>query len=262
METFETLNLEIKDNVAWITLNRPDNANGMNMQMGKDILDAAKRCEADMSLRCVVLTGSGAMFSAGGDLKAFSGYGDDLPRALIELTDYLHAAVEIFAVMNPPLIVAVNGAAAGAGFSIALCGDIVIAADTASFTMAYTALGFSPDGSASYYLPRLIGLRKTQELMLTNRKVSAEEALDWGMVTQVAPADELHSTVEKLASRFASGPTQAFGTVKRLLHGTWDNSLHKQLDLEANGISDLSASEDGKEGLQAFLEKRKPDFNG
>ncbi len=260
--TYETLIYEKSDHLAKITLNRPDQANGMNMQMGKDIYAAAQVCQQDSDIRAILLAANGKMFSAGGDLNDFASYNERLPEALIELTDYLHGAIEIFAGLDAPLVIAVNGAAAGAGFSLAVSGDLVIAGESASFTMAYTALGFSPDGSASYYLPRLIGLRKTQELMINNRKLSASEALDWGLVTQVVSDEELMASAEKLATRLSTGPTKAFGTVKRLLAHTYDHTLPQQLQLEAKGISGLSATDDGKEGLQAFLNKRKPEFNG
>jgi 2-(1,2-epoxy-1,2-dihydrophenyl)acetyl-CoA isomerase len=164
--------------------------------------------------------------------------------------------------MNKPLIVAVNGMAAGAGFSMAVCGDLVLAAESAKFTMAYTAAGLSPDGSASYFLPRLIGMRKTQELMLTNRRLKAEEALEWGLVTQVVADEELAETAMKLAQQLAEGPTLAYGQVKQLLNSSFNNSLETQMELEGRGISAMAASTDGREGIQAFLEKRAPIYQG
>ena len=262
MSNYNTLSVEKTDGIAIITLNRPDSANGLNMEMGKELMLAAIECDASFDIRAVIITGAGKMFSAGGDLKSFSTYGDKLPGAIKELTTYLHAAVSRFARMNAPVIVAVNGMAAGAGFSLAIAGDLVIAAQSAKFTMAYTAAGLSPDGSASYYLPRLIGLRRTQELMLTNRRLSAEEALDWGLVTKVVADENLLDEAKALALSLAAGPTLAFGMVKKLLTASFDNSLETQMEMEARGIAAMTTVADGKEGIASFLEKRKPVFKG
>ena len=164
--------------------------------------------------------------------------------------------------MDAPVIIAVNGMAAGAGFSIACTGDIVYAAESAKFTMAYTAAGLSPDGSASYYLPRLVGLRRTQELMLNNRRLSAQEALDWGILTNVFADDDLYDEALKTATQLAQGPTKAYGTVKKLLLSSYQESLETQMELEAQGMGAMSSSLDGTEGIAAFLEKRRPKFSG
>jgi len=164
--------------------------------------------------------------------------------------------------MDAPLVVAVNGMAAGAGMSLAVSGDMVLAGESAKFTMAYTAAGLSPDGSSSYFLPRLIGLRRTQELMLTNRRLSAAEALEWGMVNRVVPDGELLDQAMELAKGFAQGPTLAYGTVKKLLISSFDESLETQLELESRGIAASGRTEDGREGMAAFMEKRAPKFQG
>ena len=262
MTDFTALTLDITNNVATITLNRPEAANGLNMDMGRELMLASIECSENPNVRCVVLTGAGKMFSAGGDLKSFAGLGDELPKTIKELTAYLHSAISRFSRMDAPLIVAVNGMAAGAGMSMAICGDLVLASSSAKFTMAYTAAGLSPDGSASFFLPRLIGMRKTQELMITNRRLSAQEALDWGLVTQLCDDDKLQDEAQALAKKIASGPTKAFGTVKSLLLNSFDNSLETQMELEAQGISAMTRANDGKEGISAFLEKRAPNFTG
>lgn len=262
MPEFNTLKFAIADGVASITLNRPDAANGLNMQMGKELMMAAIECSENPKVRCVLLSAEGKMFSAGGDLKSFAGLGEELPKTIKELTAYLHSAISRFSRMDAPLIVAVNGMAAGAGMSMAVCGDLILAASSAKFTMAYTAAGLSPDGSASFFLPRLIGMRKTQELMLTNRRLSAQEALDWGLVTQVCEDDNLQSEAQALAKKIATGPTMAFGTVKKLLLSSFDHSLETQMELEAQGISAMTRCADGKEGIAAFSEKRAAVFTG
>lgn len=262
MSDFETLTLSKNNAIATLTLNRPDAANGLNTKMGEELMRASIEVDEDPEIRTVILQANGKMFCAGGDLKEFASYGEQTGRKLKALTSNLHAAISRLNRMPKPLIVSVNGMAAGAGFSIAIAGDIVIAADNAKFTMAYTAAGLSPDGSCSYFLPRLIGLRKTQELMLTNRRLSAEEALDWGLITKVVSADELEQTALQIATEMAQGPTLAYSQVKQLLLSSFDNSLETQMELEARGITAMGNSLDGQEGISAFTQKRSPEYHG
>jgi 2-(1,2-epoxy-1,2-dihydrophenyl)acetyl-CoA isomerase len=257
----QRLRFELEDSVATLTLDRPK-ANGIDLEMGRALMHAAIRCHEDPAIRAVVLTGAGPMFCAGGDLKTFAATGDALSASLLELTTYLHAATSRFLRMRPPLVVAVNGAAAGAGMSLALSGDLVLAAESASFTMAYTAAGLSPAGSATWLLPRLVGMRRAQELMLTNRTLSAADALAWGLVTQVVPDAQLAGEAKALARALAAGPTRAFGTVKSLLAGTFSTDYEAQLELEARGIAACAGTPDGREGIRAFVEKRAPRFTG
>ena len=262
MADYQTLIFEKSKGIATITLNRPEAANGINMLLAEELMDAAIRCEDDNTIRAIIITGNGKMFSAGGDLKSFAAFGDEIAIKLKELTVYLHSAITRFARMDAPVIVAVNGMAAGAGFSLAVAGDMVLAAESAKFTMAYTAAGLSPDGSASYYLPRLIGIRKTQELMLTNRRLSATEAEQWGLINRAVADEQLQAEAQKLAEQFANGPTKAFGAVKQLLQSTYNNGLETQLDKEAQLIASMSKSGDGIEGVSAFIEKRAPNYTG
>ena len=206
-----------------------------------------------------MLTGSGRFFCAGGDLKSFATV-PDRGRHIKGVADDLHRAVSTFARMDAVLITAVNGVAAGAGFSIAVTGDLVLAAETASFTMAYTRAGLSPDGSSSYYLPRLIGITRTKELMLTNRTLSAQEASQWGLVTEVVPDAELPDRAAALADQMAATASRSNGGVKSLLLGTFANGLEEQMELEGRLIADLADSADGREGIDAFMAKRKPEF--
>ena len=259
---YETLLFDVADNVAHITMNRPDSANTLNAALAHDLMMAAIRCDEDAGIRAVILTGAGKMFCAGGDLKTFATFGAETGMKLKEITTYLHAATSRFMRMDAPLIVAVNGIAAGAGMSLAVAGDLAIAARGAKFTMAYTAAGLSPDGSSSWFLPRLIGLRRTQELMLTNRMLDAAEALEWGLVGQVVDDDALADTAMDLARRLASGPTLAYGAVKTLLVDSFTNSLETQLELEARMIAKTAQTDDGREGIAAFVAKRKPTFKG
>ncbi len=260
--TNETVLFDVSDNVATITMNRPDAANALSLTMAKELAEIAIRCDEDAEIRAVVITGAGRFFSAGGDVASFGAAGDGAAVLIKEMTMYLHAAISRLNRMNAPVIGAVNGMAAGAGFSIAASCDLVVVAESAVFLSAYTAAALSPDGSSTYFLPRQIGMKRTAELMLTNRRLSAQEALDWGIVNQVVADGEALETAQTLAKDLAAGPTLAFGAVKHLLHHSMSSSLETQMELEARTIADMTRTADGKEGIQAFLQKRKPEFRG
>lgn len=259
---YKTIIFEIKGQAAFITLNRPEAFNALNLAVCKELMHAANRCDESPDIRAVVLTGAGKAFSAGGDLKFFAGLGAQLSAVLKEMTAYFHAAVSRLARMDKPLITAVNGLAAGAGMSFAIIGDIIYAAEGASFTAAYTAAGLSPDGAMSYLLPRMIGLSRSRELILTNRRLKASEALDWGLVNRVVPDGDLLSEVALLAKSFAEGPTRSFGMAKRLLNESFSTTLETQMEHEARGIAELAKTSDGVEGINAFAGKRRPLFSG
>jgi len=259
---FENLTLEVKDGLARLTLNRPKAGNSFNLGLNREFLEAATFCAEDSAIRAVLLTGAGRFFSAGGDLKNFSAAEDQVPKMVSETADALHAAVSKFARMDPPIVAAVNGPAAGAGMSLVCMTDIALAAESAIFTMAYTAAGLAPDGSSSYFLPRAVGMRRARELMLTNRILSAAEAHAWGIVERVVPDDDLMAEAEKLARALASGPTLAFGAVKKLLLASQNAQLEDQLDAETSAIVSMTRTSDGREGVAAFCEKRKPSFKG
>lgn len=258
MTEYQTINVEQSGPITRITLNRPDAANGMNDTMTRELSDAARRCDTEAT-KVVVLTGSGRFFCAGGDLKSFA-TAPSRGRFIKGVADDLHRAISTFARMDAVLIIAVNGVAAGAGFSLAVTGDLVLAAESASFTMAYTRAGLSPDGSSSYYLPRLIGIRRTQQLMLTNRTLSAAEALDWGLLTEVVPDAELPARAAALAQDMAATSRTSNSTVKKLLLDTYRTGLEEQMELEGRYIKDSAQSADGQEGIAAFVAKRAPVF--
>lgn len=260
MKNYETLIFDKRDAIVTITLSRENNANGINAQLANELASAAHECEQDNSIKAVILTGSGRFFCAGGDVKAMAAYGDQIEEKMHSLATALHKATVSFANMRPPLIVAVNGAAAGAGFSMAIMGDLVVASQSATFMMAYTSIGLTPDGGASFYLPRIVGLRKAQELMLCNRALNAEEALEWGLINRVVAPEALMETAKQLAQNFCNGASQANHKVQQLLMASWGNSLEAHLDLEARYISESSAGKDGREGIGAFVEKRPAKF--
>ena len=259
MTEYETITLEQSGPITRITLNRPDAANGMNHTMTRELADAAKRCDTDAT-KVVVLTGSGRFFCAGGDLKSFAN-APNRGQHIKGVADDLHRAISTFARMDAVLITTVNGTAAGAGFSIAVTGDIVLAAESATFTMTYTRVGLSPDGSSSYFLPRLIGITKTKELMLTNRTLSAQEASQWGLVTEVLPDDQLAARADELADQMASTASGSNGAIKALMLSTFSSGLEVQMEFESRVIADRAESADGREGVDAFMAKRKPEFS-
>lgn len=260
---FSEILLEHRDGVGVVTLNRPNEANALNLRMAQELHEAALICDSDPMIRAVVVTGAGEkMFCAGGDLKGFLEASADLPRYMMRITSQLHRAISVFNRMEAPVIMAVNGTAAGGGFSFAISGDLILAAEHAKFTMAYTAAGLSPDGSSTHFLPRLIGVHRAKELFFTNRVLGAAEARDWGLVNQVVPAAELQGRAMVLAQELAQGPTVAFGAVKALLLDSQNAPLDTQMEYEARGMASIVRTRDAAEGITAFVEKRKPKFVG
>jgi 2-(1,2-epoxy-1,2-dihydrophenyl)acetyl-CoA isomerase len=261
-QSYSTLLVDVADHVGTITLNRPEQFNALDLQMSKDLLAATIRFDEDPGVRCVVLTGSGKAFFAGGDLSGFGAAGDGRGALLKEMTTYFHGAIARLACMDAPVIAKVNGVAAGAGFSTVLACDLAVSAASAKFTMAYTKAGLTPDGSSTWFLPRTVGLRRAQELTLLNPTLTAAQALDWGIITRVVDDAELHAAVQTMATELANGPTKTLGAAKRLLRGSADHGLETQMELEARAIAGASLTRDGREGVAAFLEKRRPVFTG
>ncbi|OED36137.1 enoyl-CoA hydratase [Chromatiales bacterium (ex Bugula neritina AB1)] len=259
---FETLKFEVAGNIATITLNRPDDANALDMRMADELLEVSVLCSCDPEVRAVIWTGTGKMFCAGGDLNDMHSQGDDKPAHLIKMATKLHGAVTRFNHMNAPVVMAINGTAAGGGFSMALSGDYVLASEKAKFISAYTASGLTPDGSSTYFLAKHVGLMRAKELLLTNRLLTATEAMEWGIVNLVVAPDELLAEANKLASTFAAGPTKSYGGLKKLLLSAYDSPLEQQLERETQGISGMMQTHDGPHGLESFLHKKTPVFKG
>ena len=259
---YETIKLERAVGVATLTLNRPDAFNALNLALGRELFSAVLELDEDPGVRCIVITGAGKAFCGGGDVKDFA---DALPRIGVlikELTTYVHGAVSRLVRTPKPVLTAVNGVAAGGGLSLAMAGDLVLAAESARFTMAYSRIAATPDGSSSYWLPRLVGLRRAIELFYTNRALTAREALEWGLVTRVVPDGELADATRKLAEELAQGPTLALGRGKLLLHASTTESLETQMELESQSIAQSGHTEDFAEGVRAFTAKRPPTFRG
>ena len=260
--SYRHVRLDRRDHVATLTLDRPEAYNALDLALGRDLFHAVLEVDEDPEVRCVVVTGAGKAFCAGGDVKGFV---ENLARIGVfikELTTYLHGAVSRLNRSAKPVIMAVNGVAAGGGLSLALSGDVVVAAESARFTLAYSKIAATPDGSSTYFLPRLIGLRRTLDLYLTNRMLTAREALEWGLVTRVVPDAELTGAVDTLARELAAGPTLAFGRAKHLFHQSTSESLETQMELEAQAIAASGHTDDFREGVTAFASKATATFRG
>ena len=254
-----TVLVEVRDRVAMVTLNRAEGANALNLAMGRDLLEAALRCEADPEVRAVVVTGAGKHFCFGGDVRGMAEKGEGVGAYLNELTTNLHSAISAFTRMRAPVIAAVNGTAAGGGVGLVCMTDLAIAGRSSKFRLAYTGIGLAPDCSTSFLLPRIVGRRRAMELFLTNRTLSADEALAWGLVNQVVDDAEVLLQAQALATQLASGPTESYGLVKRLMD-TADPGLEGQMAREGRAIAAQALHPHGVEGVHAFLEKRKATF--
>lgn len=252
--------LTIENRVGIITLNRPEAGNSVDLKTAKELMEVAVTCSENEEIRAVVLTGVGNKFSFGGDLSSFANEGDEIGAHLKIVTSYLHQAISHFARMNKPIIAAINGVAAGGGMSLACACDLVYASEDAKFVTAYNQIGLTPDCAGSYFLPILVGVRRALELFYTNRPLGAMEAKEWGIVNDVLPTDNLMPFVLGLAEKLANGPMNAFGATKKLVYQAHQESLESQMTLESLSIAERASSNEGKEGISAFLEKRPADF--
>lgn len=248
--------------VARIVLDRPAAYNAIDAALALELRRVVERVRSDPALRCLVITGAGKAFCAGGDVNGFEAAGDDAPGLVRDTVIHLHAAVRQLQALELPVLAAVNGPTAGAGMGLMMAADLAIASDAAHFTMAYTAIAASPDGSSTWFLPRIVGLRRALELTYTNRRLTAAEALDWGLVNEVVAAADFEQAVEARVGHFANGPTRAFATARRLLQGSFHASLAEQLEREGDGIATMAGTDDFREGCAAFLARRAPRFEG
>lgn len=255
----EPVTLTVENGVATLLLNRPAAGNSIDLPLARALLAASLRCDSDATIRCVLLTGAGRMFCVGGDIGYFAAAGD-LPAALSELAGTLHMAVSRLMRMAKPLVVAVNGPAAGAGLSLAIAGDVVIAGESASFTAAYGGVGLTPDGGMSWLLPRLVGMRRAQEMLISNARVDAARAADIGLVTRRVADADLAAEARAEAERLANSATAAIGGARALLLSSHEGGFETQLEREARSIAAAGGGAECREGVAAFLQKRKPDF--
>jgi 2-(1,2-epoxy-1,2-dihydrophenyl)acetyl-CoA isomerase len=248
------------DGLAHVTLRRGEAGNAIDLEMARGLLEAARACARE-PVRAVLLTGEGKSFCVGGDLREFSQLsGEALEKHLIAVTDALHDALRTFAAIDAPLVAAVQGAVAGAGVGLAAAADLTLAADNASFTAAYTGIGYSPDAGVSWSLSRLLGPKRALDLLLTNRRIPSAEAAAIGLVSRVVADDELASEAARTAEALRRGPTAAYGATRRLVAAGLTADFGPHLDREARALAAAAASDEGREGVAAFLGKRAPDF--
>jgi 2-(1,2-epoxy-1,2-dihydrophenyl)acetyl-CoA isomerase len=251
---------EIKDAVAYITLNRPDKYNAFNREMALQLQEYLKECHRSKEARCVCITGAGKAFSSGQDLEEV--VDPNGPKVTTILAEHYNPIIRQIRKLNKPVIAAVNGVAAGAGANIALCCDIIVAAQSASFIQAFSKIGLIPDSGGTYFLPRLIGWQKASALMLLGDKVGAEEAERLGMIYKVFADADFDAEVKKLTSGIAQMPTKGLALTKQALNQSLINNYEDQLHDEELLQEKAGNTADYKEGVQAFLEKRKPNFTG
>ncbi|MCI1591969.1 enoyl-CoA hydratase-related protein [Heyndrickxia oleronia] len=255
---YETIEFEVRNHVAWVTLNRPEKLNAFNEQMKIEIKESLKKAAADTDVRCIVITGNGRAFCSGQDLQSVNedtDYGEHLRK-------YYNPMIQQMAAIEKPIIAAINGTAAGAGLSLALACDFRLAHEKSSFIEAFIHVGLVPDSGNMYYLPRIVGHAKALELAILGEKISAAEAKDIGLVTQVIPHDKWNEDVTAFAEKLAHMPTKAIGLIKRYFNQSWDSNLQEVLGKEAYAQKIAGSSYDHREGIAAFLEKRKPLFLG
>jgi 2-(1,2-epoxy-1,2-dihydrophenyl)acetyl-CoA isomerase len=257
----EVVKLSVAVGIATISLNRPQVLNAMDGEMMQQLRPAAEAVEKDPAVRAVVLRGEGAAFMAGGDVAVFHRHLADLPELIVAWGREMHAAFLALRRMGKPVLASVHGAVAGAGFSLMCAADLAIAAADTRFTLAYANIGASPDGGSTYFLPRLVGYKKTMELIMLPDRFDAETARQQGLVNWVVPNEKLADETARIAQRLAAGPTRAFAEAKRLVNQSLD-PLDAQMEQELQAFSRCSRGHDLKEGVSAFVEKRKPAFSG
>lgn len=249
-----TVETEVRDGVARVRLTRDT----IGLATARGLLDAAQRAQAE-DVRAVLLTSAARSFCVGGDLKEFAAV-TGLREHLIQVTTALHEALRILAALDAPLVAAVHGAVAGAGLGLVAAADLAIAADDATFVAAYTGIGYSPDAGVTWSLPRLLGPKRALDLLLTNRRMDAAEALSAGLLTAVVPAGQAVPAATELSARLAGGPFPAFAATKRLVRQGMSAPFGAHLDDEARAIADAAVSAHGREGVAAFLSKRPPRY--
>ncbi len=259
---FEMLTYAVTDGIATITLDRPQVMNALDAAMITRLRVVCEAARDDAAVRVVILRGNGPAFLAGGDVALLHANLPNLPAMVDELAAEFHHAVVALREAAKPVLASVHGAVAGAGVSLLAAADLAIAGEETKFTLAYSKLATSPDGGSTYFLPRIVGMRKALELMLLSETFNAATALDLGLVNWVVADAELAAATEKIARRLVNGPTFAYGETKALVNRTFERSLSSQLEAEAHAFARCAATQDLAEGVTAFVEKRKPVFKG
>jgi 2-(1,2-epoxy-1,2-dihydrophenyl)acetyl-CoA isomerase len=261
MSTYDNLRVSVDDGVATVTLDSAVGRNTLTLEMASELVSLATTIGDDPTVRCVVLTHDGEFFGAGADLSQFEG--DETDAALLrKLAGRAHEAIIHFHRSEVPIVGGIDGIAAGIGFSLALMPDLVVLGENATLKFAYPGIGLTGDGGATFFLPRLVGLRTAKELVLRDEPIGPERAVELGLATEVAPAGEFEDRLQEVAADVASGPTHALGTTTRLLTDSYDRSLEAQLAAETNAIAAATHTEDYERGLEAFFGDGDPEFVG
>jgi 2-(1,2-epoxy-1,2-dihydrophenyl)acetyl-CoA isomerase len=257
-----TIDYAVRNGVAHVRLARPEGANAVNPTFARDLRAVMLAVQFDDDVRAVSVTAEGKVFCAGGDLKEFHAAGAGLPHLASDMLVDFHAAIYKMNRIPKPFVAGVGGAAGGAGLSLMAAFDLVVASESAKFTMAYTRAGVTPDGTSTYFISRHIGVRRMLDLTLTNRVLSAGEAESWGLVNRVVAADQVDAETAALAQQLADGPAWALGHAKRIVYEGHDASLEAAGELEGVTIAAAMGRHDGQEGIAAFVEKRAAEFDG
>lgn len=255
----EDLKVEIENRVMRLTLNRPSSLNAFSADMMNGLLDAFSRARTDPDIRAILLTGEGRAFSAGGDVK---GMGRGGPVQTYDHIGRLNQVVLAMAELDVPIVAAVNGWAAGAGVNLALACDVIYAADNSKFVLSFSKVGLLSDGGGLFFLPRTIGLYRAKEVLFNAEPITASDAMQWGMVNHVVPADNLMETAMTYASQLAGGPSRAFAMIKKIANRSLVSDLAGVLEMERSAQCVTQATADHVEGVRAFIEKRNPVFSG
>lgn len=260
--TLRTINYTVVDGVATMCLNRPNARNAIDVQMADETLEVARRIAADSSVRAVLICGDGPALAVGGDIDCFLQHPDEYGRLFERMTTPFHEAFRVLSRIEAPIVTAAHGAVAGGGLGYVYAADLVIAAEGTKFVTAFAALGLSGDGGGTWHLPRLIGPRRAARAYLRNTPIDATEALEWGLVNEVVPADELRDRATTLATELAQGPTRGFARMRALLRDSWNNDLSAHLLAETEALRVTGDTADAANAIADFAAKRKPHFTG
>jgi 2-(1,2-epoxy-1,2-dihydrophenyl)acetyl-CoA isomerase len=258
----DTVTLERNGPIATLAFNRPSHMNSFDGKMAKDLSVITEALLHDSELRCLVIKGEGPLFMAGGDIKYFCDGLDTMPHGILDSVRLLNASILNLQQLDIPILAVVHGSVAGVGVSFLASADLAIAESQTKFTLAYSNIALSPDGGASYFLPRLVGQRKAMEMLLLPEVFGCEEALEYGLINWAVPAEELGQKAAALAQRLGHGPTAAYREIKQLARRSWSASLESQLEAEAQAFTRSTATHDFAQGVQAFLQKKRPKFKG
>jgi 2-(1,2-epoxy-1,2-dihydrophenyl)acetyl-CoA isomerase len=259
----ETIEYSVVDGLATVCLNRPEARNAIDPRVAHETLEVARRVAATPTVRAVLICGNGPALTVGGDIDYFhASRPDALSELLDRMTPPFHEAFRVLSRIDAPIVTAAHGVVAGGGLAYVYAADLVVAAEGTRFVTAFAGLGLSGDGGGTWHLPRLIGPRRAAQAYLRNTPIDAREALEWGLINEILPADDLRERATALATDLAHGPTRAFGRIRALLRDTWNNDLSTQLWAEIDALKATAATADAQNAIASFVAKRKPNFSG